>query len=433
MNSKIGKIDAPSREKVASTIEALLEKAIQQQATDVHIEPRERNIVVRFRLNSLLQEVAKVPSTTLEAIVSNLKKCADLDPKQTRMPQNGSYIFTSKQYDVNVHVATMPTINGEKITLHLSPHLSEPATLESLGFWGDTLARIEQAAAEPHGLILASSPSATGTSLSLLGIVHLLNNPALNIAALEDPIEQHVAGVNQTQLDAASGISFSTGLQALLKQDPNVVMISQLHDRLTARTAIDAALDGHLMLGGLHTDSAAHGIVRLLQIHGEPFMVASVLRVSLAQRFVRRLCPSCRESYVPDAALEKDLKRWLKARGVTVAKLRELERKAAAKHIGASGPSSSGATKTDTTQLWRASPDGCEHCHFSGHVGHIGICEVIVNSENMKKLLAKNPTAEQIQKLAITEGTLPLEVDGVIKVLRGLTTLSEISARQFKQ
>lgn len=412
---------------VDKAIDAMIEKAIARQATDIHIEPRERTIVVRFRIDGWLHETAKLPLGALSGIVANLKSRAALDTTEVFTPQSGSFTFTSSQYDTTIFVATMPTIDGEKVALQLTPQLSEAATLESLGYWGNGLAHIENAIAEPYGLVIATSPNKTITSLSLLGIVHLLNNPALNIATLENPIEQHVSGINQTQVNLAAGISFSTGLQALLKQDPNVVMIGDMHEQETVALALHAALSGHLILGGLHTNSAAHGIAHLLHMHSEPFIVAAALKISLGQRLVRRLCPTCRESYAPDESVRADLKKLLKLCGVSSVKhLHGLEVQAAEAGVGPAETSSLGTTPSGITTLWRAHADGCPHCHFTGYSGRVGICEVLVNSEAMKQCIANQASVQEMQRLAVQEGMVPLQLDGLIKALRGLTTLEDI-------
>lgn len=412
---------------IDKTINAMIEKAVVRNATDIHVEPRDRNIVVRFRIDGWLHEIAKLPLRALPGLVKNLKERADLDPNETHAPQSGSFQFDSAQLDTALAIATMPTMTGEKIVMHITPRLSEPATLESLGYWGLMLAHIEHAVAEPHGLVIATSPNKTGTSMSLLGVAHLLNNPALNITTLEDPIERRVAGLNQTQVNAAAGIDFSTGLQALLKQDPNVVMISDMHRPDTVAVAVQASLSGHLILGGLHTDSAAHGVAHLLHMGSEPFLVATALKVALGQRFVRRLCPACRQAYKPDEPIRKDLKRFLKVCGISsVKQLHELELQAAESGIG-SEHSSLSSSETGIMRLWQAHPDGCAHCRFNGYVGQVGICEVLVNSDAMKKLLVGNKaSASAIQKLAIGEGMVPLQLDGLIKALRGLTALEDI-------
>lgn len=422
--------DEARKAAVAMTASALIEKALARGVSDVHIEPRERVAVVRSRVDGWLQETAKLPITALDELLSELKQRAELDADNSTTPQSGSFQFASKSYDATVQIATMPTVMGEKAVLHLTAAAGEPATLESLGFWGEGLARIESSILEPHGLILAASVNRTGTSLSLLGIAHLLNNPALNIATLEDSIEHRLPGITQTQVNAANGVSFPAGLQALLKQDPNVVMVSDIHEQATAELALQASLNGRLLLGGLHVSDAAHGLTHLLQMHTEPFLVASALRVALGQRFVRRLCVHCREPFTPDTSLRTAVKRLVKSSNVqTVRQLHELEKAAAEAGLGTEtdkGPLLS-TTEKNITRLWRASAEGCPHCNFRGYQGRLGVCEVVANSDAMKKLLASGKsTTESIQKLAAKEGTVPLALDGLIKALRGLTTIDEV-------
>lgn len=417
--------DAAQAAAIDKTVAALIERALARGASDVHIEPRARNIVVRFRVDGWLQEVAKLPLPALDELTRNLKKRAELDASEHNAPQSGNFQFDSEQIATNVHVATMPTVTGEKITLHLARRLSEPTTLEALGYWGGSLRRIEMALAEPHGLEIASSPSRTGASMSLLGAVHLLNNPALNIATLEDPIEHQVAGVNQTQVNLSAGVDFASGLQALLTQDPNVVMVSDLHEAETVRAAVQAALNGRLILGGLHASDAAHGVAHLLNTPVEPFLIASSLRVALGQRFVRRLCAHCREAYQPDESVRKGLRTLLHASSVkSVKELHGLERAAIDAGLGDEQPDST--TDKAITRLFRTNPEGCPHCRFSGFRGQLGINEVLATSDVMKERIASKAGAAAIRQLAVEEGMIPLPLDGLIKALRGLTTLEEI-------
>jgi type IV pilus assembly protein PilB len=265
--------------------------------------------------------------------------------------------------------------------------------------------------------------------MSLLGIVHLLNNPALNIATLEDPIEHHVAGINQTQINSAVGMSFNSGLQALLRQDPNVVMVSDLHEAETVHTAVQAALNGRLLLGGVHATDAAHGIVHLLNMHVEPFLIASALKLAIGQRYVRRLCPSCAQAYAPDEAAKKELRTILKNSGMIAVKpLHELEQRAIKHGFGIdTGEPKASTTERTVTRLYRANPEGCPHCNFSGFNGRLGICEVLNTSDHLKKAIASNEGTAELRKLAVKEGMVPLALDGLIKALRGLTTLEEVS------
>jgi type II secretory ATPase GspE/PulE/Tfp pilus assembly ATPase PilB-like protein len=413
---------------VNKAVDAMLERAIARQATDIHIEPRDRNIVVRFRVDGWLHEIAKLPLGTLSALVANIKKRALLDVTKTRTPQSGVFGYEpTGEVEVVMGIATMPTITGEKLVIHLTPRATKPATLESLGYWGPALRRIEETIAEPHGLIIANSPNKTASSLSLLGIVHLLSGPALSIATLEDPIERHVNGINQTQVNAAAGVSFATGLQGLLKQDPNVLMISDVHEHDTVALVMRAALSGHLILGGLHTNSAAHGVAHLLHMHTEPFTVAAALKLSLGQRFVRRLCAACREPYNPDESVVKGLETMLRSCGVnSMSHLHELEKHAAAEGIGSGETTPLGTSETGIVTLWRARKDGCPHCHFTGFSGRVGLCEVLTNTEDMKKLIAGKASMPDLQAQAVADGMMPMQLDGLIKSLRGLATVESI-------
>ncbi len=411
---------------IDKTVNAMLEKAVARKATDIHIEPRERAIAVRLRIDGLLEETAKLPLAAHSELNANIKRRAGLDPNGTHAPQSGSFEFASKQYDVSLQVATMPTISGEKIVIHLNPHLSEPATLESLGYWGRMIQEIKHAVAEPHGLVIVAGPNQTGTSLSLLGLVHLLSNPALNIATIEENIERRLPGVAQTQVDIATGVSFSDGLVSLLRQDPNVIMVSNLHEPETVRLTLEASLGGHLLLGGLHAGSAAKAVMHLVHMGSESFLVASALKITLGQRFVRHLCPSCREAYKPDTVTGKSIKRLLHNCGISsVKQLHELELQALTEGFGNDGARSLSTTATSITRLWRAKPDGCPHCRFTGYFGRIGACEVLNNTDTMKSLVASSPSAASIQALAIREGMIPLACDAFVKALRGLTSLEE--------
>lgn len=426
---KIHKSKDDAREAaIDKTVTAIIERALARGASDIHIEPRTRNIVVRFRIDGWLQEVTKLPLAAHDGILANIKKRGELDEKLQSTPQSGTFAFDSEQIKTSVHIATMPTVTGEKVVLRLTRQLSEPATLEALGFWGNALNRLEMGVAEPHGLVVAASLHRTGASMSLLGIVHLLNNPALNIATLEDPIEHQVAGINQTQINPAAGVTFDTGLRALLHQDPNVVMVSDLHESAAVHTAVEAAMSGRLLLGGIHASDAAHGIVHLLNMHVEPFLIATALRLAVGQRFIRRLCPSCAASYEPDESARKQLRTMLRSCDVTSMKvLHELELQAIKAHLGTEKDIHTASTTDRTvTRLFRANPEGCPHCNFTGYSGRLGVCEVLSTSDAIKKLIATNPGTAAINKLAIQEGMTPLALDGLVKALRGLTTLEEV-------
>lgn len=430
MRSKISKkSDKTSEASISRAVGTLLERALARGATDVHFEPNERNVRVRMRVNGWLEQATKLPLGQYPAVAAYLKHWAGL-AANSAAPQSGSVEFDSQTISTTLTISTMPTMDGEKLVIHLLPQLSEPATLESLGFWGGALGQIEQIVAEPHGLIVASSPTTTGASMSLLGIVHLLNNPALNIATLEDPITQRVASVNQTEVRSTAGVPFSTYLQALLKQDPDVVMVSALRDSATIAMGLETALSGKLLLGGLHNHSAAQAVAHLTHLSSEPFLLAAALRLSIGQRFVRRLCPNCREMFKPDAEYRKQLKHLLTMSDVkSVRSVHALEKSAVEAGLGKTPDGQIlplATSETRFTHFWRASGHGCEHCHFKGYVGRIGVCEVLPILEPFRKLIADKASASTLQAAALDAGMIPLQLDAFVKALRGLTSVEEI-------
>jgi type II secretory ATPase GspE/PulE/Tfp pilus assembly ATPase PilB-like protein len=420
-----------THETIRATVEQLVEKALKRQASDIHIEPHGKVVTVRFRVDGWLQEASKLPARRFREFAKYVKKLGGLDEKVKTTPQHGSAEFDSSMGRANLDISTMPTMDGEKIVIHLSLELREPATLESLGYWGDTLRTVEYAIAEPHGLVLVASPDKTAVSMSLLGVVHLLNNPALDIATLEDSLSQRVHGVSQTKVRPEHG-SFKDYLQAALKQDPNVIMLSRFQDSATVDLGLQTALSGHLLLGGLHVGSAAAAVSHILHLHNEPFLVAASLKAVMAQRFVRRLCDKCRETYQPDQAEQKAIKQLLRSCNVKSMKsLHELERSAALVGLGGTGGKTQPGTMLSSTEhrivhLWRANPEGCQHCHFTGYTGRLGVCEAIAADDSLRQLIAKNPSTSQIRDAALKNGMLPMQLDAFIKALRGLTSISEI-------
>lgn len=431
MRPKITKKSSKTNEAtIGHGVEALLEQALARGASDIHFEPNERTVRVRMRIDGWLEQTTKLPLPQYPAIAAYLKHWAGLTDQSPGTPQSGTVDFDTKHLSASLTVNTMPTMDGEKVVIHLVPQRSEPATLESLGFWGGALRQIEQIVAEPHGLVLASSPDTTGASMSLLGIMHLLNNPALNIATLEDPITQRVASVNQTEVRLAAGVPFSTYLQALLKQDPDVIMVSSLRETETISLGLEAALSGKLVLGGLHNHSAVQAIEHVTRLSNEPFLLAAALRLSIGQRFVRRLCPHCREMFKPDHAYRDQLKKLLNMSAVkSVRTVHALEKAAVEEGLGKAIDGQLlplSTTETHFAHFWRASEHGCEHCHFKGYTGRIGVCEVLPITEDLRKLVVEKTTASTLQAAALDTGIIPLQLDAFIKALRGLTSVDEI-------
>jgi type IV pilus assembly protein PilB len=284
-------------------------------------------------------------------------------------------------------------------------------------------------------MILVTGPTGSGKSTSLFSVLSMLNSPGVNISTVEDPVEYHVVGANQTQVNPIAGMTFASGLRALLRQDPNIIMVGEIRDGETADLGVQAALTGHLVFSTLHTNNAATCLPRLLDMNIEPFLIASTVRIVVGQRLVRRLCVDCRQITIPT---ETDIARLVRVFQLTDAqamrRLHQLEQQALSDGIGANGPAKPNAPSTvqlstsekAITQLWTAHPEGCETCNHSGYKGRMGIYEVLTNNESVQQLIVSNATSEKIQAQAMTDGMLTMQVDGLVKALRGQTTIEEI-------
>jgi type IV pilus assembly protein PilB len=313
-------------------------------------------------------------------------------------------------------------------------------TIGDLQLQERNLAVYEASYKKPHGMILVTGPTGSGKSTTLFSVLSRLNTPNVNISTVEDPVEYRIPGVNQTQVNPVAGMTFTNGLRALLRQDPNIIMVGEIRDGETAGLGVQAALTGHLVFSTLHTNNAATCLPRLLEMGIEPFLIASTVRVVVGQRLVRRLCSNCRESYQPDAVQLKQLSHSFKLDGnSSMGHIHELEMKALADGIGSSKTIANIAkTKTATSsdelsttatavhRLWKAHDDGCDMCNHSGYKGRIGIYEVLHNSDAVQQLIVANGTSDNIQATAIKEGMITMQLDGFIKALRGETTIEEI-------
>ncbi len=410
---------------IAQTVNLLLEYAIRSSASDIHIEPREEFVQVRYRIDGVLQEVNRLPRSVLGSLVSRIKILSNLKIDERRVPQDGRFKIkvAGKQYALRV--STLPIADGEKVVMRILDESNQAVTLETLGYWGHSLEIMNRAIIEPDGMVLITGPTGSGKSTSLFSVLSILNKPDVNISTIEDPVEYKIIGVNQTQTNAKAGMTFATGLRALLRQDPNIIMVGEIRDGETANLAVQAALTGHLVFSTLHTNNAATCLPRLLDMDIEPFLIASTVKAVVGQRLVRRLCTFCREEFVPSAEQISSITRLFNLRkGQTFSRVHDLVSKAAEQKVGGDTPI---ATTPDTIlKLWRAHEGGCEECGHTGYKGRIGIYEVLDNSTDIQKLIISNATSDQIQDLAITEGMTTMQTDGLIKALRGNTTVEEI-------
>ncbi len=415
---------------IAQTVNLIIEYGVKASASDIHIEPREDHVVVRYRIDGVLREANKLPRKVLGALVSRIKILSNLKIDEHRAPQDGRFKVEVAGMVYALRVSTLPIVDGEKVVMRILNESSKPSTLEELGFWGDALHSIQQAMVQPHGMILVTGPTGSGKSTTLFSVLSLLNNPSVNISTVEDPVEYRIFGANQTQVNPVAGMTFTNGLRALLRQDPNIIMIGEIRDGETASLAVQAALTGHLVFSTLHTNNAATCLPRLLDMGIEPFLIASTVRVVIGQRLVRRLCVDCRENYTPDEALLARMTQafHLDEAGV-LGNLHKLEAEALDGGIGknseATGNSLASTDKT-ITMLWKPHQDGCDSCNHSGYRGRIGIYEVLDNSSAIQKMIVGNETSENIQTTAINEDMVTMQLDGLVKALRGQTTIEEV-------
>lgn len=417
---------------IAQTVNLIIDYGIKNRASDVHIEPRENVVIVRYRVDGVLREANKLPRKVLSALVSRIKILANLKIDEHRAPQDGRFKISINNHVYALRVSTLPIVDGEKVVMRILDESSKAATLEELGYWGASLERVKQAIIQPHGMILVTGPTGSGKSTSLFSVLSELNNSSVNISTVEDPVEYRIVGVNQTQVNPVAGMTFANGLRALLRQDPNIIMVGEIRDGETADLAVQAALTGHLVFSTLHTNDAATCLPRLLDMGVEPFLIASTVRVVIGQRLVRRLCPNCREQYAPDKNIAARLKSSFNLdNAAAFSRLHELEKQALAAGIGAkdSGKSSTAELSTDgktILKLWKSHADGCDECNHTGYSGRLGVYEVLGNNLAIQKLIMSSSTSEALETQAITDGMVTMQLDGLIKALRGLTTLEEI-------
>ena len=411
---------------ISQTVNLLLEYAIRASASDVHIEPREEFIQVRYRIDGVLQEANRLPTNVAGALVSRIKILANLKIDERRVPQDGRFKISILGRTYALRVSTLPIADGEKIVMRILDEGNHALTLQQLGYWGHSLGAIEKAILQPHGVILVTGPTGSGKSTSLLSLLSILNSSAVNISTVEDPVEYKIPGVNQTQVNVKAGMTFAGGLRALLRQDPNIIMVGEIRDTETADLAIQAALTGHLVFSTLHTNNAATALPHLLEMGIEPFLIASTARAIIGQRLVRKLCTNCRVPYEPNSDEMKEIGETFGIdKPEVMTRIHELEKKAASQHIGDSIGTELGSVENGIKKLYKAGDNGCDNCNKTGYKGRMGIYEVLDNTNAIQKMIVANATSSGIQEQAIKEGMDSMQVDGLIKALRGETSIEE--------
>jgi len=389
--------------------DALLKHAIIQHASDIHIEPLEKETLIRYRIDGILHDAMVLPKKVHSGIVARIKVLSNLKLDEHRLPQDGRFRIETPEYKISFRVSILPVYGGEKVVMRLLPEQAKGFTLESLGLWGRDLEIIHKNIKRPHGMILVTGPTGSGKTTTLYTILDILNTPEVNISTVEDPIEYRMPRINQTQVRPKIGLTFANGLRALVRQDPDIIMVGEIRDNETASLAINAALTGHLVLSTLHTNSAAGAFPRLIDMKVEPFLIASCVNVVIAQRLVRRLCPDTREKY---NLKPHEIRRFKKE--VDLDKILEILKKERL---------TSNKDNLKTINFYH--PGKSKECP-DGYKGRIGIFEVLEVTKEIKDLITQLKDSDEIEGQARKQGMLKMIEDGFIKAAQGITSIEEV-------
>lgn len=389
---------------IIQLVNLFLEYASDSRASDIHIEPLENDVLIRFRIDGLLHEALRYPKTLHEKIVFRIKIMSRLQTDEHAMAQDGRFEFKVQDSDFDVRVSILPTTEGENIVMRLLDSNTYRHTLENLGLSGIDYKRVQSAIEKPHGMILAVGPTGSGKTTMLYTVLEKLNKPDVNIMTIEDPVEYAIEGVQQTQVNSKKNLTFVTGLRSIVRQDPDIIMVGEIRDEETADIAINSALTGHLVISTLHTNDAATTFPRLIEMKVEPFLIASSVNLIIALRLVRKICMQCRESYVPSSH-ELDL---LKLQTTVVTSMQKIR----------------GTDDISNVRLYRGA--GCKSCGNTGFNGRAGIFELLEVNEDIRLLITKKASAAVINDKAVELGMTTLLYDGVVKALNGTTTIEEV-------
>lgn len=383
---------------VARIVSTLLEYGIKVRASDIHIEPLENETRVRYRIDGILHEKLILPRKIHDAIVSRIKILGNMKIDERRLPQDARFNFKIGSEEIDLRLSTMPTTYGEKVVMRLLKKSGAVPTLSELGLRGKALTNLEENIARPHGIILITGPTGSGKTTTLYSILSKLNSTRVNIMTLEDPIEYQIPGVNQVQVNTQAGLTFASGMRSFLRQDPNIIMVGEIRDPETTDLAIQASLTGHLVFSTLHTNDSAGALPRLLDLHAEPYLIASTVTCVVGQRVVRVICPTCKYKKVPDDLVVAQIKHTL-------------------------GNLYNFNTGKEIALFFGK---GCNECNNTGYIGRVGIYEVLVVSQKITRMILARETSQSIANQAISEGMVTMKQDGFLKVLEGLTTIEEV-------
>jgi type IV pilus assembly protein PilB len=378
---------------IVKMVNLLITQAIGDRASDVHIEPTERDVRIRYRVDGVLHEVMHSPKNIQAGLISRLKVMADLNIAERRVPQDGRVGLQVGGKQIDLRVATLPTVYGEKIVIRILDKSSVLLKLDDLGFLPVAFARYEEAYSKPYGAILVTGPTGSGKSTTLYATLNIVNKPDRNIITVEDPVEYRLPGINQMQVHPRAGLTFASALRSILRADPDVVLVGEIRDHETAQIAVEAALTGHLVLSSMHTNNAPSALPRLVEMGVEPYLVASAIDCVVAQRLVRRLCVKCRAAYRPEPV-------ELVAAGYSDDLIPEI------------------------TELFK--PVGCSACAKTGYRGRFGLYEVMPMTEELERLTVERASSVEITRSAMNDGMINLRADGLAKVRLGQTSIEEL-------
>jgi type IV pilus assembly protein PilB len=395
-------------------VDTLIKHAILQNASDIHIEPDEKEVRVRYRIDGILHEAMTLPKQVRDGIIARIKVLSNLKLDEHRVPQDGRFKIEQDGLRISFRVSILPIFDGEKIVMRLLNESSKGLTLEGMGLSGEGLEIIHREIKRPNGMILVTGPTGSGKTTTLYTIMDILNTPDVNISTVEDPVEYRMPRINQTQVHPQVGLTFAAGLRSLLRQDPDIIMVGEIRDKETMEMAIQAAMTGHLVLSTLHTNSAAGTLPRLIDMGAEPFLVASTANVIMAQRLVRRLCQDCKKEYTMSDKELKTLKDNYDMDSILVT-IRENDLLAGRLKA-----------KDDWEDIKLYQPVGCEQCNHEGYRGRSGIFEVLPVTDDIKKMITQKATSEELEIKAKEKGMLTMIDDGFIKAILGVTSVEEI-------
>ncbi|HEX9766983.1 MAG TPA: type IV-A pilus assembly ATPase PilB [Nitriliruptorales bacterium] len=378
---------------IVKFVNLLITQAVADGASDIHIEPQERDLRVRFRVDGVLHEVMRSPKSIQSGVVSRLKIMGEMDIAERRIPLDGRIGLVIQGKPIDLRVSTLPTVYGEKVVMRILDKSNVMLELKDLGFLEHNFERFRTAYEKPYGMILVTGPTGSGKSTTLYATMNVVNRPEVNIVTTEDPVEYRLAGINQVQVNKKAGLTFAAALRSILRQDPDIVLVGEMRDYETAHIGVEASMTGHLVLSTLHTNDAPSAITRLTEMGLEPFLVGSAVDCVLAQRLARRLCSKCKEPYAPEPEV-------LRAAGFddeVIAERPELQRAV-----------------------------GCKTCGNTGYRGRLALHEVMTVTEEIERLTVARASSEEIKRVAIEQGMRTLRDDGLAKVLAGVTTIEEI-------